>query len=103
MRSAGFGAVIQHYLDRVLRFSPDNPRIGNVGEPVAIVAGKIVGWGYGVFIGVMHIFVTHSGAELAHTGYEAAVRSKTGNIVLFYGRLGCRNIDTFHLIIVRAA
>ena len=102
MRSAGFGAVIQHNLDRILSILADNPRIGNVGEPVTVVPCDVVCRRYCILIGVMDIFITHSGAELPHSGDVAAVGSKTGNVILFNGRFRGRNIDTLHLIIVRA-
>ena len=102
MRPAGFGAVIQHHLDRVPGFLSDHPRIGNVGEPVPVVPCDVVCGRDGILIGVVDVFVTHSGAHLTHTGDIAAVRSKSGNIILFNGRFRGRDIDTSHFIIIRA-
>ena len=102
MRPAGFGAVIEHNLDRVLRILADNPRIGNVGEPVAVVPCDVVCGRHRICIGIMHPLVAHPRAELSHLRDIETVSGESGNVVFLHRSLRSRDVDPLDRIIVRA-
>ena len=103
MRPAGFGAVIQHHLDRILGLGADNPGVRHIGKPVAVGTRQDVFGRNRILVGVTHPLVTYTSAELAYLRQIAAIRSESGDIVLFHSGFRCRNIDPINRIIVRPA